>query len=148
MHNYEGGSNRSIYSFSVRCCTKQLLHMYVLVCQRSYVHVVCNCKPPTHVVCKPPTHCKLYNVYTVTVTTYILTHLCTGAVATRGSFFRGPIAPYIINLVDCGGNESSLLECPYSTSTLFCFGNAGVICPTISEIYISLHLLITIVLCR
>lgn len=27
-------------------------YMYVLVCQRSYVHVVC----------KPPTHCKLYNV--------------------------------------------------------------------------------------
>ena len=115
-------------------------YMYVLVCQRSYVHVVC--KPPTHVVCKPHPHiANSITYYTVTVTTYILTHLCTGAVATRGSFFRGPIAPYIINLVDCGGNESSLLECPYSTSTLFCFGNAGVICPTISEIYISLHLL-------
>ena len=52
-----------------------------------------------------------------------------GAVALRGAHFGPGEGEILVDDLECVGNESTLLECSYTTPFCFHFEDAGVICP-------------------
>ena len=52
-----------------------------------------------------------------------------GAIAVEGSEFSGTGRTTVIGAVNCTGNESNILDCPYETLPTTCGGGvAGIIC--------------------
>ena len=58
------------------------------------------------------------------------THIYTGpAIPLRGAYFGEGTGPILLDNLGCTGNESSLLECPYTPHNCQHYEDAGVICP-------------------